>query len=158
MSKLHVATQDDLKAIQDGFKLYKKEGKFLYVRKDYLVRSIEAGQVFMGNDTIAVIQQMKRGGRVGEYQYSRGEWNIHQILSTNKKNTLGPFLFFRQFVKEYVKPGRVFGCVHDSNEQSIKWHKAVGFQDAGKIVWSNGTIPGTIFVYDCADTVERFMK
>jgi hypothetical protein len=149
---------DDLKAINDGFKLYKKEGKFLYVRKDYLERSIQAGQVFFDNDTIAVIQQMKRGGKVGEYRYSRDEWNIHQILSVNKKNTLGPFIFMRRFIEEYVKPGRIFGCVHDSNEQSIKWHEAMGFKDVGKIVWSGGTIPGTIYMYDCSDSIDRFMK
>lgn len=157
MNKLHVATPEDLKAIQAGFKLYRKDGKFTYVRKDYIDRSIAAGQVFFDHDVIAFIQTMKRGGRVGNYKYTKGEWNIHQILSVNKKNTLGPYKFLKQFVAEYCPQGRIFGCVHDTNKESLAFHKGFGFKEVGQVSWSGATVNGIILAYDSVDS-EKFLS
>lgn len=158
MKKLHIATEDDLRAVLDGFKLYKKEGKFQYVRNDYVKREIAAGHIFLDNGTIAVIAQVKRGGKIGSYRYSAGEWNIHQILSINKDDKTGPFIFMRRFIDEYATPGIIYGTVHNSNMQSMKWHEAVGFKRVGDVLWSNGTIPGTVYAYDNSIDVEKFAK
>jgi len=153
MNKIHVATLEDLKAIQAGLKLYKD------IRQDALVRQINAKEVFLDNDTIAVIHQMKRAGRMGEYKYGAGEWHVAPILSINRKNPMGPIIFLRRFIEEYVRPGKLIGCIHNVNKTSMQFHTTFGFKPVGKISWSKGTIPGKVVVYDCSvDPMEKFLK
>lgn len=151
MNEIRKATIEDFPYILGAFKLYKKEGKFQYIRNDYLKRCIESGEVYLGFDTVAIIRQMKRKGKIGNYQYDKGFWNISQILSANKDNSIGPFSFFRNFLNTFVNNdiggGIVYGTVHDTNEQSIKWHEAIGFKKVGTVEWSEGTIKGSIYSY-----------
>jgi len=141
---LHKATLEELSEIQKGFKLYVDEGHFTYIRHDYIVRSIEAKEVFYDNGVIAIIRQMKRAGRIGNFRYGAGAWHIHKFLSLDKKNTVAPFVFMRNFLDEYVKCGLVFCTVHISNLLSIGFCKAIGFKVVGDISWSDGTIPGVV--------------
>ena len=158
MSQLRLATMDDLKTVQNGFKLYKKDGKFTYVRNDYIVRSIEAGDVWLNDGMLGVIHQLTRGGRMGDYKSSAGEWNVHQVLSLNREDKTGPFRFWREFTRDVVKNGRVFGAIHDSNKTSMDFHLAFGFKKVGTVVWANGTVPGTVVAYDCGHNMDKFIR
>lgn len=157
MEKIHRATPEDMRKIQDAFKLYKGLGKFTYVRKDYIERSIKAGDVFLDHGTLAFIHRMARSGWMGTYKYSAGEWNVHQILSTNRSKPNGPYIFLKHFVKDVAGDDRIFGCIHDTNETSMKFHKAFGFKECGKISWSNESVKGTVVYLDPNHSMDKFV-
>lgn len=158
MSQLRLATMDDLKTIKDGFKQYRKDGKFTYVRHDYIVRSIQNGDVWINDGMVGFIHQLTRGGRLGTYKSSAGEWNIHQILSLDRNNNIFPFLFLRSFTRDVVKNGRIFGAVHDTNKVSLDFHYAFGFKKVGTVSWANGSVTGTVVAYDCGHSMDKFIK
>jgi hypothetical protein len=154
------ATMDDLKAIQDGMKLYRKDGKFLYVRQDYLKRCIAAQEIFYDFGAIAVFHEMKRPSQVGTYKCQKGEIQVHQLLSLDKKNAIAPFRLLRAFIKECLPMGgRMFGGIWKTNQASLDFHYEFGYKKVGEISWSQNGIPnviqGIVVAYDkCCDPSE----
>lgn len=142
---LHVATLDDLPAIEAAFKSYK--GIFPYVRRDYLQREIAGGHVIYDSGVVAIVKQFKRNGRVGEYRYSAGEWHLHELVAEKTAPAGATFRLFKMLLRDYVKNGRIIGCIREDNQRSIDWHKLMGFKRVANIAWKQNTIPGGVWLY-----------
>jgi hypothetical protein len=155
-NKIQVAKLSDLKTIEAGFKLYKDI--FHHIRHDYLIRQTTAGNVFVGFGCIAVIQQLRKGGMVGEYRYSRDEWHLHQFLNLDKANSINPYKFMKSWIKSRLGNSRVFCTNRVDNDTSNKWHEAFGFKHVAKIAWKQGTIPGRVYLFDNTKSVDEFLR
>ncbi len=130
-------------------KQLKKEGKapiFAFIRQDYLERCVRAGILYYDNGVIAVIKQYKVP--VKKYGIMKGDWSMPELLNTNPSNVTAIMVFMRKVLKELVQDGRLYGTIRDDNTNSVKWHLIFGYKRVADIVWSNGTLPGGVYMYD----------
>jgi hypothetical protein len=157
MSKLREATLEDLPEILEGLKQYHKEGEFQYVRRDYLKRCIEAGELWRTDGAMGVFHQLKHSSRQGNYKTSKGDWTVNQLMSFNRKNALAITSFWRQAMKK-IGTGTIIGTIHKYNKRSLDYHLSLGFGIVGEITWANGTIPGYVVAYECdPPSIEKFL-
>jgi hypothetical protein len=143
---VHIATLDELKPIEAAFKAYPKV--FPFIRRDFLQREIAEGRILREHGVIAIVKQMKRAGRCGTWRYSAGVWQMPELVKEPEARGIMILWFFQNLLRDYVQDNILFGSVRDDNTQSVCWHKAMGYKRVGDIMWSNGTLPGGVWMYD----------
>lgn len=147
---LRRATAHDLGAIQHAFRAY--PDIFPFIRQDFLTREIQAGRVIYDFGMVAILKQMQRGGRLGTYRYSKGVWQMPELVKTDRATAWSSLQLFRAILDECVQDNILFGSVRNDNLVSLQWHRQMGYRDVGTITWKNGTLPGSIWEYDNRST------
>lgn len=122
---------------------------FPHIRKDYLLRMLEAGTVVYSRGVIIVYSVYKRRQKLGTVTAGAGDIILHQILNTvlaagitnnNASKVLGSFF-------KHVD-GKVWLTVRSENKRAIRFYLKNDFKKTGTISWMSGTLPGTVFTHN----------
>jgi len=148
---LRLAKLEEVSEICRAFQKFEKRQKekglppvFSFVRHDYLKRCVESGTLYYDNGMIAVLKQYKVKTKYGSRP---GDWCMPEVLSVTD-NPLHVISFYKRIIAEKVKSARLYGTIRDDNTISLAFHTALGYRRVGDISWSNGTLPGGVFVYE----------
>jgi|ERR1035441_4372401 hypothetical protein len=149
---LRLATLEEVPLICKEFQKFEKKQKtdgkppvFAFIRQDYLKRCVSDGSLYFDNGIIAVMKQYKVRTKYGN---KKGEWGLLELLNTNLTDNFAILKFMYKVLHDKVKDSKLYATIRDDNTQSIKFHTAFGYKRTKDIVWSNGTLPGGIYVYD----------
>lgn len=145
---IHVATPDELKEIEGIFREPHVKRMMPFIRRDYLQREISAGHVYYENDVVLIARPVRRNGRIGGYSYKAGQWHLVDLAASKRAKPMATFALVMRFLREVVCDKIVYCEVRLDNEESLKFHDAMGFKRTADIVWANGTLPGVVYVYD----------
>lgn len=138
------ATPDQLNEIYSHF--YKTREWFPHIRKDYLCRMIESGNVIYQQGVIIIYKRYKRKNRISEKAVAnKGDIMLHQILNTkrgSKKASAVLRLFFL-----YVQ-APVWLTVRRENEIAVNFYRRQGMEEIDTTSWMNKTLPGLVFRFE----------
>jgi len=121
---------------------------FPHIRKDYLLRMLEAGTVVYSRGIIIVYAVYKRKQHLGTATASAGEVILHQILNTTltaEVPNVNATSVLAAFFKHVGCP--VWLTVRSENKRAIRFYLKNGFKKTGTIAWMSGKLPGTVFVH-----------
>ena len=151
---LRLAKLEEVKEICRAFQQFEKRQKekglppvFAFVRHDYLKRCVEDGTLYYDDGVIAVLKQYKVKTKYGS---RKGDWCMPEVLSVTD-NPLKVVRFYKRALAEKVKEARLYGTIRNDNKVSLDFHTALGYKRVGEISWSNGTLPGGVYVYEKDD-------
>lgn len=144
-TKLTRATIEQLDEIFGHF--YNCREWFPHIRKDYVERNILAGNVIYDSGVIIIFNQYKRRQRIGNVEAQRGDFILHQILNPyrNVDKRINASEVMKQFCAECAAD--VYLSVREENERACHFYLKNGFEQSGRIAWSNGTLPGLVFIH-----------
>ena len=162
---IRLAKDKDYETIVEIFKQHKQF--FPHIRTDYLKRCImnsdsdsklesknQCNNSMIFDKGVAITYSVyKRKNPIGNVMAHPGDCILHQIVTKNRDGSAKEILhkFF-----EYVNT-KVFLSVRRDNEIAKKFYIKNGMTKIGEIFWSNGTIPGDVYLYkDINKTIERF--
>jgi hypothetical protein len=152
MSLLRLAKIEEVPQIHKEFQKFEKkqklEGKppvFAFIRQDYLKRCVADATLYFDDGIIAVLKQYKVRTKYGN---EKGEWGLLELLNTNLSNNFTILKFMHKLLDEKVKNSKLYATIRDDNVASIKFHTAFGYKRTKDIMWSNGTLPGGVYVFN----------
>jgi len=150
---MYHAKESDLDVIMDIFK--KNREWFPHVRKFHINTRIGRKQVILEDGVVITYHYYTRnqplskldkdGNELGPSVIAeKGDCILHQIV-TNEKGKASIVL---QKFFDYVKSKRVYLSVRSNNEIAIKFYLKNGMKLVGHTHWSDGKMPGDIFLYN----------
>ena len=150
---MYHAKESDLDVIMDIFK--KNREWFPHVRSFHIKTRIGRGQVILEDGVVITYHLYTRnqplskldkdGNELGPSVIAeKGDCILHQIV-TNEKGKASIVL---QKFFDYVKSKRVYLSVRSNNEIAIKFYLKNGMKLVGHTHWSDGKMPGDIFLYN----------
>ena len=150
---MYHAKESDLDVIMDIFK--KNREWFPHVRSFHIKTRIGRGQVILEDGVVITYHLYTRnqplskldkdGNELGpSVMAEKGDCILHQIV-TNEKGKASIVL---QKFFDYVKSKRVYLSVRSNNEIAIKFYLKNGMKLVGHTHWSDGKMPGDIFLYN----------
>lgn len=145
MSKLKHATPKHLDEIYSHF--YDCRELFPHIRKDYIARNLEAGNVVYADGIIIIYARYKRKTKLGTATAQAGDIILHQILNPNRGDgTDRAFKVLEGFFSHVNS--HVWLTVRSANTRAIKFYKRNKFVKVGTISWMGGELPGTVFKHE----------
>ena len=150
---MYHAKETDLDVIMDIFK--KNREWFPHVRKFHINTRIGRKQVILEDGVVITYHYYTRnqplskldkdGNELGPSVIAeKGDCILHQIV-TNEKGKASIVL---QKFFDYVKSKRVYLSVRSNNDVAIKFYLKNGMKLVGHTHWSDGKMPGDIFLYN----------
>ena len=141
---LHHATAADAKAIYALFR--QRKDVFPHIRFDYIQRACAEHRCIYERGVVLTYQQYKRTVRLGDVLARKGDYILHQILSTRERGAAEDV--FRRFWSEIVLPHSLLLTVRNTNIVAHGFYKRVGMVPIGNIEWSEkgNPLPGTVFL------------
>jgi antitoxin component YwqK of YwqJK toxin-antitoxin module len=150
---MYHAKESDLDVIMNIFK--KNREWFPHVRKFHINTRIGRKQVILEDGVVITYHYYTRnqplskldkdGNELGPSVIAeKGDCILHQIV-TNEKGKASIVL---QKFFDYVKSKRVYLSVRSNNEIAIKFYLKNGMKLVGHTHWSDGKMPGDIFLYN----------
>ena len=150
---MYHAKESDLDVIMNIFK--KNREWFPHVRKFHINTRIGRKQVILEDGVVITYHYYTRnqplskldkdGNELGPSVIAeKGDYILHQIV-TNEKGKASIVL---QKFFDYVKSKRVYLSVRSNNEIAIKFYLKNGMKLVGHTHWSDGKMPGDIFLYN----------
>jgi len=155
MYSMNHATKDDIKKIMNIFKANREW--FPHVREYHIKTRIGRNQVIFEDDVVITYhlytrnqplsKKDKEGNNIGkEVMAEKGDCILHQIVKDKEsKSTASAVL--QKFFKT-VKSNKVYLSVRSENEVAIKFYLKNGMKLVGHTTWSEGKMPGDIYLYE----------
>jgi len=116
---------------------------FPHIRKDYVQRNIEAGNVVYDSGVIIIYKVYKRKQRLGTVEAQKGDTILHQILNSRPGTSCKPIM--EKFIQQ--SSGDVWLSVRADNDRACAFYKKCGMELVSDISWMQGKLPGYVFVY-----------
>jgi hypothetical protein len=144
MPPLTHARADQAREIYRLFMTYKSV--FPHIRFDYVQRACAEHRCIYERGVVLIYQQYKRTVHLGDVVARRGEFILHQILSTQERGAAE--VVFRQFWREIVLPHSLLLTVRDTNIVAQGFYRRMGMVPIGSIEWKERGIPlpGTVWL------------
>lgn len=150
---MYHAKESDLDVIMNIFK--KNREWFPHVRKFHINTRIGRKQVILEDGVVITYHYYTRnqplskldkdGNELGPSVIAeKGDCILHQIVT----NERGKASIVLQKFFDYVKSKRVYLSVRSNNEIAIKFYLKNGMKLVGHTHWSDGKMPGDIFLYN----------
>ena len=150
---MYHAKESDLDVIMNIFK--KNREWFPHVRKFHINTRIGRKQVILEDGVVITYHYYTRNQPLSKLDKDgnvlgpsviaeKGDCILHQIV-TNEKGKASIVL---QKFFDYVKSKRVYLSVRSNNEIAIKFYLKNGMKLVGHTHWSDGKMPGDIFLYN----------
>ena len=150
---MYHAKESDLDVIMDIFK--KNREWFPHVRKFHINTRIGRKQVILEDGVVITYHYYTRnqplskldkdGNELGPSVIAeKGDCILHQI-ATNEKGKAS--IVLQKFFKT-VKSNKVYLSVRSNNEVAIKFYLRNGMKLVGHTHWSDGKMPGDIYLYE----------
>ncbi len=150
---MYHAKETDLDVIMDIFKKNRKW--FPHVRKFHISTRINRRQVILEDSVVITYHYYTRnqtlskldkdGNELGPTVIAnKGDCILHQIATSEK----GKASIVLQKFFNYVKSKKVYLSVRSNNDVAIKFYLKNGMKLVGHTHWSNGKMPGDIFLYN----------
>tara|TARA_R100000008_G_C3542923_1_gene145841 strand:+ start:442 stop:918 length:477 start_codon:yes stop_codon:yes gene_type:complete len=153
---LRLAKDKDYETIIQIFKEHKKF--FPHIRADYLRRCImnndsesklesnnrSSNSMIFDKGVVLTYSFYKRKNKIGDVLAQPGDCILHQIAVKNRDGSAKEILnkFFDSINT------RAFLSVRRDNEIAKKFYEKNNMVKVGEIFWSNGKIPGDVYLYD----------
>ena len=136
------ATIEQLPEIYQAFT--SRKDFFPHIRKDYVERMINAHQCIYTHGVIVTYQKYKKSVRIGDVLIPAGSIMLHQILNTDQFN--GKAHKVLKTFYSYVDAD-VYLSVRSDNKVARTFYKRNGMKAVGKVSWSGGSLPGTVYLH-----------
>jgi RimJ/RimL family protein N-acetyltransferase len=140
---MNIATLDDFDVIKSTFTPHQKT-YFPHIRTDYIERKIKSGNVIYENGVVIIFGVYKRKQKIGNQQAEKGDAHIGQIVVQQQGNGNATKILKKFFDEMNTK---VWLTVRSENTRARAFYEKNGMKNVGDTSWSNGTIPGTIYLY-----------
>ena len=127
------------------FKQYK--GTLGHVRRDYVERQIEAGNVILEDGVVIIFGKYQKKTKLGNQTAVAGDFILHQLANRNKGNGMAVQVC-KRFIGNVAGTADVWVCTRAGNEGPIKLNKRLGMEVVGEIFWQSGKIKGLVFRRD----------
>lgn len=121
----------------------KHQSVFPHLRSDYLARMIDAKQCVWQRGVFITFQRYQREQKIGTHRAKRGDVILHQIGNTEPGN--GHALNVLREFFQYCDADVVL-AVRADNERACAFYRKAGMHRVGDIEWSNGELPGLVFL------------
>ena len=141
MISLNHANLNDASDIIKIFYLYRDI--FPHIRKDYIDRNLEKGNVIFENDVVIIYNKYMKKTRLGNIHAVKGNFILHQIVTKHRDGRATQI--FQKFLNEM--DDKLFLTVRSSNLTAINFYERNGMTCVGDIAWKNNTLPGKVFLY-----------
>ena len=163
---LNFADDKDYNTIVEIFKKHKEF--FPHIRGDYLKRCIINSSIDSKLETknksnnlmifdrgvVLTYSLYKRKNKIGNVLAQPGDCILHQIVAKKRDGSAKKVLY--DFFKYFNT--KVFLSVRRDNKIAKKFYEKNNMKKVGEIFWSNGTLPGDVYLYeDINKTIERFI-
>ena len=150
---MYHATKNDFEEVMSIFKDNRKW--FPHVRSYHIKKRIERNQVILEDDVVITYhyytrnqplsKKDKEGNDIGKkVMAEKGDCILHQIVTSEKGKAS---LVLQKFFKT-VKSNKVYLSVRSENEVAIKFYLKNGMKLIGHTTWSEGKMPGDIYLYE----------
>ena len=139
---MYHAKESDFEKVKEIFYSHKKW--FPHIRTDYMKRMIAKKNLILDNDVVITYNFYKRKQKVGDIQAYKDDCILHQIAK-GKNGRASAVL--QKFFKT-VKSNKVYLSVRSENEVAIKFYLKNGMKLVGHTTWSEGKMPGDIYLYE----------
>jgi hypothetical protein len=145
-NSLRKATTKDVKAIYRAFQA--RKDVFPHIRADHVQRSCEQGRCIYDSGIVIIWQQYVKSVRLGDVTIPRGSVILHQILNTNDERGTAASVFqrFCEFVTTLGPNVNFYLSVRESNGRARHFYEKLGMKAIGRLAWSDGKIPGVIYI------------
>jgi predicted acetyltransferase len=140
---MNIATLDDFDVIKSTFAPHQKT-YFPHIRTDYIERKIKSGNVIFEDGVVIIFGVYKRKQKIGNQQAEKGDAHIGQIVVQQQGNGNATKVLKKFFTEMNTK---VWLTVRSENTRARSFYEKNGMKNVGDTSWSNGTIPGTIYLY-----------
>ena len=140
---MNIATLNDFDVIKSTFTPHQKT-YFPHIRTDYIERKIKSGNVIYENGVVIIFGVYKRKQKIGNQQAEKGDAHIGQIVVQQQGNGNATKILKKFFDEMNTK---VWLTVRSENTRARAFYEKNGMKNVGDTSWSNGTIPGTIYLY-----------
>lgn len=137
---MKLAKFDDYAEIMTIFKPHIKT-VFPYLRKDYMQRKIEKGEVIFDTGVVIVFGTYQRKQKIGTCQSQKGDVYISEIVSVGIP--LRASLILAEFFNTMKRD--VWLTVRSENTKARKFYEKNDMKNVGNIFWMNGTLPGIVY-------------
>lgn len=141
-------SEEEIERIIEIFKKYKKE-YFPHVWNTTLRSSYLEGNIAFGEDVAIVFNQYKRSQKIGTTMAKKNDWQIKQIAAMNQGNGSASRMLLK-FLAE--RTGDVWLTVRKSNQRARQFYEKHGFTEVSKISWSEGNLPGVVYLRKGTDS------
>jgi ribosomal protein S18 acetylase RimI-like enzyme len=141
---MNYAKDDDITEILNIFKPYKKE-VFPYLRKDTLQEKIRNNNVIYEDGVVIVFGVYKKKQKIGTVTAVKGDAYISEI-ATVAQGSGNASEVLHKFYKEVNT--NIWLTVRSANERARAFYLKNEMKEVGTIVWSSGTLLGTIYKYE----------
>ena len=152
---MHHAKKDDIEKIMNIFKANRKW--FPHVREYHIKTRIERNQVILEDDVVITYhlytrnqplsKKDKEGNNIGkEVMAEKGDCILHQIVKDKESKSKASDVLQKFF--KTVKSNKVYLSVRSENEVAIKFYLRNGMKLVGRTTWSEGKMPGDIYLYE----------
>tara|TARA_B110000046_G_C12929817_1_gene370934 strand:+ start:53 stop:604 length:552 start_codon:yes stop_codon:yes gene_type:complete len=150
---MYHATKNNFEEVMSIFKDNRKW--FPHVRSYHIKKRIERNQVILEDDVVITYhyytrnqplsKKDKEGNDIGKkVMAEKGDCILHQIAK-GKNGRASAVL--QKFFKT-VKSNKVYLSVRSENEVAIKFYLKNGMKLIGHTTWSEGKMPGDIYLYE----------
>ena len=143
---MYHAVKSDFEKVKEIFYLHKKW--FPHVRTDYMKRMIAKKNLILENDVVITYNFYKRKQKIGDIQAFKGDCILHQIVAKTKGTASDVLQRFFKFVNHNPLGKRVYLSVRSDNEMAKNFYLKNNMKLIGNTSWSQGTLPGDVFVYN----------
>jgi len=154
MYSMYHAVESDFDRVYEIFKLHKEW--FPHVREYHIKTRIGRNQVILEDDVVITYhlytrnqplsKKDKKGNNIGkEVMAEKGDCILHQIVK-DKESKSKASVVLQKFFKT-VKSNKVYLSVRSKNEVAIKFYLKNGMKLVGHTHWSDGKMPGDIYLY-----------
>ena len=118
---------------------------FPHVRQDYIKRKIVAGECVYQEGVVVTFNKYKRKVRLGTVTIPKGSYIIHQIVNAKQGNGCASRVIDRLCDVVARDNEDVYLTVRADNKLARSFYRHKGFEEAGEIIWANGTLPGMVY-------------
>jgi ribosomal protein S18 acetylase RimI-like enzyme len=141
---MNIATLNDFDVIKSVFAPHQKT-YFPHIRSDYIQRKIESGNVIYEDGVVIIFGVYKRKQKIGTQQAERGDAHIGQIVTVQQQGNGNATKALNKFFTEMNT--KVWLTVRAENTRARAFYEKNGMKNVGDISWSDGKIPGVIYLY-----------
>ena len=129
----------DINRLYSIFRQYKDI--FPYMRKDYLQRKIDAGNILYKFGVVIVFQKYKKSVHIGTCFIPAGDYMLSEMVNSEPGNGLAGLVLLDLIESvDYT----IWTTVRRDNKRAVRFYYKMGFKKKGEVKWKNNTIPGLI--------------
>jgi len=150
---MYHAKESDFEKVMSIFKDNRKW--FPHVRSYHINKRIERNQVILEDDVVITYhyytrnqplsKKDKEGNDIGKkVMAEKGDVILHQIAKSKDGKASA---VLQKFFKT-VKSNKIYLSVRSENEVAIKFYLRNGMKLVGRTTWSEGKMPGDIYLYE----------